>query len=457
MTSDAVGLEIVSRVTGYKVRKGNFAPNSPNLPQRIIILGEGNQADQATMPIDTETEITSAKQAGEQFGFGSPIHSVMRILRPPSGGGVGGIPTIVIAQAVAAGATGRQVDITPSGTATGTGTHTVVIAGRTGLDGVSYDFVVNEGDTVADVCDAITAAINGVLSSPASAADNTTDVQVSSKWKGLTSQDLEVEVKTNGFDIGITYATAQAVAGSGTPSISTGLNLFENDGNTIVVNCYGTVTSIMDALEAFNGIADPETPTGRYAGTIFKPFVAFTGSTADDPSSITDTRKNDMTISIAPAPGSDGLPYEAAANVAVLEAPLAQNNPHLDTAGQAYPDMPTPEGSIGTMADFTNRDAIVKKGCSTVDKVGGRYVIQDLVTTYHPVGEVVPQFRYVRNLIVDWNIRFKYRVKEEIHVDDHVITSDSTTVDAPKVIKPKGWKAILANFADELALDALQE
>ena len=96
------------------------------------------------------------------------------------------------------------------------------------------------------------------------------------------------------------------------------VHLFGNVWNTVVVNSYGTNSTTMAALEAFNGIPDPTNPTGRYQGTVMKPFIAITGSVADNESAVTDLRLNNVTIAIAPAPLSTGLALEAAANMTLL-------------------------------------------------------------------------------------------------------------------------------------------
>lgn len=454
MASDAVGSERISKIVGYKIVKGNFSNSTPNLPQRIAILGEANNANQSTLDTDATT-VTSAQDAGEKYGYGSPIYHVMRILRPNSGGGVGGIPTVVYAQAAAGGAAYKVIDVTPTGTATGNGTHTIIIGGRTGMDGTSYDVNIETGDVAADITEKIADVINNVLGAPVTASDYVTSkVTLTSKWKGLTAEDLTVTVNTNDNVLGITYAVASTQSGAGTPSIAAALALFGNDWNTIVVNTYGTVTTIMDALQAFNGIPDPSNPTGRYAAILMKPFIALTGSVAEDPSAITDARLDDVTIAICPAPLSDGFQFEAAANMAALFARQAQDSPHLDVSGQSYPDMPTPL-IIGDMADYENRDLFVKKGCSTVDLVGGRYQVQDFVTTYHPVGEIPPQFRYCRNLNIDFNVRFGYYLLELINVVDHAIADDQTTVTASNVVKPKQWKQIVSKYADSLSQRAI--
>jgi len=453
MASDAVGSERVSRVVGYKITKGNFSNTTPNLPHRIAVIAEANNANQASLSL-TPKEITTLQQAGQFYGYGSPIYTILRILRPTGGDGVGGIPVVVYPQAEAGGASAKVILVSASGVATGNGTHKLKIAGRDGVDGTFYDLNIVTGDSSASIALKISNAINAVLGSPMQAYNSGYDAILTSKWKGLTANDLNVVVDRGDFTLGLTYTVVNQTAGSATPSVQPALDLFGASWNTIVVNSYGAVSAVMSTLEAFNGIPDPSTPSGRYAALIMKPFIAITGSVADDPSSVTDPRLNNVTIAIAPAPGSTGLPMEAAANATLLFARQAQDNPNLDIAGSFYPDMPTPI-SIGSMVVYTFRDSIVKKGCSTVDLVAGRYQVQDFVTTYHPIGEIVPQFRYCRNLNIDFNVRFGYYLLEQIHVVNHSISKDGDTVSANKVVKPKQWDAVLSGYADDLALRAL--
>lgn len=444
--NDAVGSERISTIVGYKIIKGDFGETTPNLPQRIAIFGEANTANQGTLNTDKK-EITSAQQAGELYGFGSPIHVMMRILRPLQGSGIGGIPTIVLAQA-SSGAAEKIFTVTPSGTATKNGTHFVKIGGRDGLDGQFYAINIVTGDTVAEIKVKITDAINAVLGSTMTAVATVGESTLTSKWTGLTADSITVEVDTNDVDLGIDYVTVSTQSGSGTPSVQDALDQFGQEWVTIVVNSYGIESTVVDTLEAFNGIPDPVSPTGRYAGIVFKPFFAITGSVADNDTAFTDTKKPEVTIAIAPAPLSKGMPMEAAANMALLYGRQAQDNPELDVQNRFYVDMPTPD-NIGSMEDYENRDLFVKKGNSTVELVAGRYKIKDFVTTYHPDGELPPQFRYVRNLNIDFNFRFGYLLLEAINVLDHVLADDFDFVSADKVIKPKQWKAILFTYIED--------
>lgn len=457
MASSAVSEELISTVVGYKIKKGTPETVTQNLPQRIAILCEVNEDFQSSVNFDEGVEITSAQQAGTLFGYGSPAHSIMRILRPVSGSGVAGIPTIVYPQEKASGATSRILDIAPSGVADKNATHTVIVNGRTTLDGASYNFTVNTGDTAAEITQKIEDAINGVEGCSFTASNDSYSVTAETKWKGLTAQEANIEIDTNGVDAGITYTVNEDQAGAGTPSVGSALANFGENWNTVVINSYGFETTTLDLLEDFNGIPDPENPTGRFASTIMRPFFAFTGfvtSTISTITAITDARKDEVTIVPCPAPGSNGFSFEAAANAALLYAPLAQNNPQLDLQNKSYVDMPTP-ATIGTMADYLNRDSYVLKGTSTCALEGGKYVIKDFVTTYHPVGENPPQFRYVRSLTIDLNIYFRYKILEGLNVMNKAIASNNSIVSATNVIKPIQWKQLLISFADQLALDAL--
>jgi phage tail sheath gpL-like len=455
MSSNAVTLDRISRIVGYKITKGNFNVSSPNLPQRIAILAEANEPYQANLSLLPQ-QITSSQQAGSLFGGGSPIHMIARILFGQSGDGIGGIPVYVYPQAKAPGAAAKLLKITPVGVATANITHYVKIAGRDNVDGQYYAINILVGDNAAQVAQKIEDAIVAVYGAPVRADADAYEVILSSKWNGLTADGLSVTVDTNGNAAGMTYTVTSPQSGSGTPSIAGALAQFGTDWNTIVLNSYGLEATTIAALMAFNGIPDPTSPSGRYAGIIMKPFIAISGSVSDDPSAITDAYPNDVTIAVAPAPGSLALPMEAAANMTALFAVQAQNDVNLDVAGRSYPDMPvSPTWASASMATYTNRDAIVKKGCSTVNVVAGKYQVQDFVTTYHPAAEIPPQFRYCRNLNIDFNIRYTYYLQELIYVVDHSIANDDDTVTANNVVKPKTWKGQVDEMAIDLTLRGL--
>ena len=61
------------------------------LPQRIGIFGQGS--DSATYA-EEKKQIFSAAEAGQTYGYGSPIHLAALQLLPANGDGVGSIPLL---------------------------------------------------------------------------------------------------------------------------------------------------------------------------------------------------------------------------------------------------------------------------------------------------------------------------------------------------------------------------
>jgi phage tail sheath gpL-like len=452
--SNAVGQERVSRVTGYSLSRGFFTDETPNLPQLVAVFGEANTANQTGLTTD-KVEITTAQQAGERFGFGSPLHQMFRILRPPNGGGIGGIRTFAFPQISDQAATPSTRIITITGTATANTTHTALINGRTSVDFQTYTYAVVNGDTATVIAGKIVAAVNSVIGAPVIASNALGVITFTSKWEGETAEELNVSFNTGSVSAGLTYSQTGTTAGSGVVSLAASLNQFGSDWYTSVINPYGE--SQFDALEQFNGTPAVDNPIGRYNGLIFMPFMAYFGSTLSSLASIltitnNSARLNQVTNVLCPAPNSEGFSFEAAANVALLVARQHQDSPHTDINAQPYPDMPVPtNGDIGD----DNRDVLVKNGASTVILNNGRYEIQDLVTTYHPAGETPLIFSYSRNLNIDFNISFRYRLLEERFVRDKALIPDDQITQVPNTIKPKDWRAIIFGLFDELGLDAV--
>jgi phage tail sheath gpL-like len=457
--STAIGLQRQSRVSGYQLNPGGFENDFTNLPQIVSLFGEANTANQGTISTNA-LQITSATQAAQVYGYGSPIHQAARILFPISGDGIGGIPVFAMAQLTPGGSSATTIVWTITGTATANATHQFIVNGRNGIDAQLYSYSVATGDTPTAIATKAVNAINAVLGSPVTAANTAGVITLTTVWAGATSALVNTTVDNGGTAAGVTYAQTSKTAGAGVVDLTATLAQFETVWYTTVINPYIDATTL-GILEAFNGVPSVQTPTGQYAGDIFTPFMAFFGSTASTVSAlqaITDitARKAQVTNVLCPAPASAGMNWEAAANMVTLFCPVMQNTPQLDVNALSYPDMPIPSnGLIGDMSAYNNRDLLVKSGCSTVTLVNGAYQVQDLVTTYHPAGEVPLQFNYCRNLNLDWNVKDGYSVLENLFVKDKVIVADNQTITATGVIKPKEWKGVLFGYFDDLAEAAL--
>lgn len=449
--STAISSDRVSRVVGYKLKTANFSPDTPNLPQRIAVLGEANDANQSgltTAPFDFVT----AKEVGDEFGYGSPLYAIARILRPVSGNVLGGIPTVIYPQVsdVAATATVIKLGIAVATTVTENATHKLVINGRDNIDGHSYSFNVTKGDVQADVQQSLIDAISAVLEAPVTAIASTLDVDVTTKWNGLTSKELNISIDVGEKPAGVVYSEISKTDGSGVVNVATSLALFGVNWNTIVINPYGDTH--WEDLEDFNGVPDPVTPTGRYNPVEFKPFVALSGSvlsTKAELIALTDAsaRKDQVTNVLCPAPNSSGFTWEAAANMAVTWAIIAQDTPHVGNGNRTYFDMPVPtDEDIGDFSSYDNRDYLVKRGCSTVFLKSGKYNVQDFITTYHPDGETPPKFRKVRDLNIDWNIAFGWLIIMDRYIHDKALVGNNDAVSVGDTVSPKQAKQLVISF-----------
>lgn len=457
MGSNAVSQNIITSVIGYELLKGYFNTSSPNLPQNISILAEANTANQSGLSTNAQV-ITSAQQAANLYGYGSPIHGIARILFPLSGSNVP-IPVTVYPQLAAVSSIAKVLTITATGTATNSGTIYLVVNGRETIDGGSYAVNIAKSDTPTIIAGKIVTTLSSVLGAPVTATSATGVVTCTAKWTGLTSNDINISIDLNGTNLGVTYAVATTAAGVGTPSTTgsgNGTALFGSAWNTIVINSYGLVATTMAELELYNGAPDNDNPTGQYSGTIWRPMIALSGTCLDDPTSITSERSTACTIVTCVAPLSLGMPYEIAGNVAYLIANQFQNNPQGDILGQSYPDMPPAAVGVNPqMNSLAFRNECVTSGCSTVLYTGGIYQIADLVTTYDPAGEVPPFYRYARDLNIYWNMEYGYYLLVVANLVGKTITSDNTTTTATNVIKPKLWAGIVANYLTDAGNRAL--
>jgi len=439
--STAVDLSAVARVVGIKTEFVNLrGGNLVNLPQRIAVFGQGNSA--ATYSTD-KFQVTSATQAAERYGFGSPIHLAVQQLLPANGDGVGTIPVTVyplvdgVAAATAAG------DITPSGTATKAGTARVIVNNRQ-----SQAFSIDVGDTVADVVTAVTAAINAILDLPIIASDDTTEVGISAKWAGPSGNDLNISVE-GGEDTGITFAITQPTAGAVNPAIDDALAQIGDVWETLILNCLDIAdTAILDKFQTEG--------EGRWGSLRRKPYICFTGNTAADVAtaiSVSDARKTDRINAQLVAPGSLDLPLVVAARQLSRIAPLAQNNPPHDY-GSRTADGLTP-GTDAQQWDYAQRDQAVKGGSSTIEVKDSVVTLSDIVTFYHPSGDPTPAYRYVVDIVKITNILFNLDLTfANPEWDGAPLIPDSQATTNRTAKKPKMAVAAVASLIDQLALGA---
>lgn len=157
MTIDA---SAVARVVGIETKfEDSRAGSVLFLPQRIAVFAQGATASLYSLD---KWQATSAGAAGQRYGFGSPIHLILRELMPANGDGVGTIPVTVYPLVDHASGVAAAGEIAASGTATKAGSYRLRIGGV-----LSEQFVIPAGavDT-ASVHGKIATAVRAVLEMP---------------------------------------------------------------------------------------------------------------------------------------------------------------------------------------------------------------------------------------------------------------------------------------------------
>lgn len=444
----SVDASAVARVLGISTQFQDLRAGAVQfLPQQIAVIGQGATAS-AGYPL-TPYQITSAAQAAARYGFGSPLHLAALELFPVEGGGVGSIPVVLypLEDDYPAGvaATGS---ITPSGAAGIVASYRVRIAGK-----LSAPFTTAVGDNVATICDKIVAAINAVLEMPMLATDGTTDVDLAAKWAGASGNDLTVEVLDATGEVpsdDITFAIVQPASGAADPDLSAPLALFGSRWNTLVVNCMGP--SNTTALTDLATVGE-----ARWGELVRKPFVAFTGNpeaVVGTATTVTGARTSDRVNAQVVAPGSPNLPLQIAAAHVREIAKLANNNPPTDYGSRQLRTLVP--GSDAVQWDYATRDQAVKAGSSTVEKKNGFVCISDVVTMYHPAGEVPPAYRYVVDIIKLMNVIYNLELEFANPAWDGapLIPDDQPTVN-PNARKPRSAKVAVNRILDSLGLEAI--
>lgn len=432
---------VVGIDTHFKDLRGGAAQS---LPQHIAILAQANTASAgfSTLP----KRITNAAEAAATYGFGSPIHLAALELFPPTGGGVGSIPVTVLPLGDDGAGVVASGTITPVGAAASSATYYARIAGI-----LSAPIAIVSGDTVAAQVALIVAAINAVLQMPALAVDATTAVTINAKWKGTTGNELKVEMlDSNLVSAAALFTIVNPASGASDPSIVTALTGIGSEWITMVINQFhGTNTTVLGLL-ATKGEA-------RWDQQVRRPFVAFCGndeSTLATAIATPNARKTDRTNSQLVSPGSVHLPVQIAAAQVREIAKVANDNPPTDYGSRRVTTLLP--GLDSVQWDYATRDAAVKAGSSTVETKNGIVCISDVVTFYHPDGEVPPAYRHVVDIVklqtIIYNVDLEFAQPEW---DGAPLIPDGQPTVNPNARRPSSAKAALFRIIDGLALEAI--
>ena len=446
--STAISASSRASILGVKTQFKNLRPSgSQFLQKRIAVIGVPNELD--VVQGEDKQLITSSVQAGNLYGWGSPLHLVAKELFPDNGDGVGSIPVTFYPIWAGIGLDGSDVKLDIANTASQDEIWHVEINNVR-----CADFLVEAGDndSTPALYTRLAESINAVLDIHVIAEDNTTSVNCSSKWGGSSSnvvnEDSYVFVGPEGSTTQFT-STNQELHNSN-PDITPALNQIGEVWETFVINCMEVEdTDTLDILQEFG--------EGRWLPFVDLPFLSFCGDvnpTVSNAIAIPNSRKTDRVNCQINIPGSLDLPFLIAARAVARIAIIADSNPPksyqrslLDTRNIA------PSGLEWTPLE---RDQALKAGSSTSEIVSGDPSLVDVVTFYHPDGESDPAWRYAVSHVKVWEIN--YSTKQIFEGDDWaaapLIPDDQATTNK-EAKKPKMAKAAIAEMIDNLALSAI--
>ncbi|MEI7145097.1 phage tail sheath subtilisin-like domain-containing protein [Pectobacterium brasiliense] len=189
--------------------------SAPAQQHKILVIGQ--QLATGTAAALTQNRITSDSTADNLYGRGSMLAEMLKTLRK------GNSYTETWAMGIedlAAGNAGTA-EVTITGTATAAGTLALLVCGVTVQVGVSA------ADTAENVAAAIVSAVNAVATLPVTAAvkaDAAGTVVLTAKWKGQTTNDLDVRVNYyvgEQTPAGLSVTATAFTGGTGTPDMST--------------------------------------------------------------------------------------------------------------------------------------------------------------------------------------------------------------------------------------------
>ena len=432
----------LARALGIIVQQTEFAPGRVNnLPSVVAVFGQGSTG---TVYSTDKAQVFSASEVGDTYGYGSPLHLAMEQLFPSDGRpGVTGVPVIVYPLQDDGAGAAADGSITATGTATKTASYFVRAAGI-----LSAQFTVLDGEDGTDLEDRINDAINAVIAMPITSVVTLDVVDVTSKWKGVSANDIVVEVI--GPDNGITFGIVQPTGGAANPLLTTALAQLGNNWTTHPINCMEPTDTV--TLDAFANNNE-----GRWGPLVRRMYQAFVGSTEASVTTaiaVTDARKTDRTNVQIPAPGSVNLPLQIAARAVAQIAGRAQNNPPRAYGGLQLTGLIP--GTDGEQWDFNQADTAIKGGSGSTKVIDSVIELDNVVTMYYPTGDNNPIYRYVNDITKIQNVVFNLDILYSTDPwGSAVLIPDGQATTNTAAVRPSTAKTNQAALADNLGLAAI--
>ncbi|HHT0133063.1 TPA: phage tail sheath subtilisin-like domain-containing protein [Klebsiella michiganensis] len=212
--------------------------SAPAQSRKIIVIGQQSATGTATALMSNR--ITSDGTADQLYGKGSMLAGMLKTLRKANS------YTEVWAMGladIAAGAAAKS-ELTITGPATVAGTLALLV------NGISVQVGVSADDTADTIATAIITAVNKLPDTQVTAAlkaDSTTIVTLTTNWKGVTGNAMDVRLNYYTGEqtpAGVAVAMTAFTGGTGTPDIAAVVAALGDDWYTDIVFPYNDTQSL---------------------------------------------------------------------------------------------------------------------------------------------------------------------------------------------------------------------
>ncbi|RLM05044.1 phage tail protein [Gibbsiella quercinecans] len=341
--------------------------SAPAQQHKILVIGQQLASGSATAL--TQNRITSDSTADNLYGRGSMLAEMLKTLRKANSY----TETWALGiDDIAAGAA-ASAELAVTGTATAAGTLALLVCGVTVQVGVSAD------DTAATVATAIVAAVNAVATLPVTAAvkaDVAGTVVFTAKWKGQTTNDLDVRLNYyvgEQTPAGLSVEATAFTGGTGTPDMSAVVAALGDEWFNHIVCPFNDVASLNTLRDELLDRWGPMRMVEAIAYTAVRGTHAATGTWGNNRNDFLITS---MGTNLAPQPA-----YLWAASYAGIGAYYLAIDPARPLQTLALPGILAPAKEVRW--DMSERNLLLFDGVAThyVD-AGGNVCIEREITTY---------------------------------------------------------------------------
>lgn len=399
-----------------------FGEAGGNLISKVNVIAVYDPAKTSVVD-EVPIQILNAADAGDRFGFGWPLH---RLIKKVFKGSQGAGEVWATPQAETTTQSAGEVEWTGATTAAGT------VYLRLGNELYAVD--IPSGSSIEETSDAVVAFVNAVADTPVVASKTavTFETVFTAKAKGLEGDNMPITINADvaaneALPTGLTTVITAMTGGAGTPDIDDALNGMGtgDDVNQLnfshIVHGYGLVTAELDKIGIYVGLGDAF--NGCYSKLVNRPFVSLNADTDTGAAAltalqvITDARLSDRANGILGCPDEDEIPTELAAEATGIMARMAQNVPGENYTGQPL----TGVGKRSTSAnrwtkDYSGgREVAVDNGISPSRVISEQLYLQNIITFFRPAN--IPSesngYRSFRSIMVLRNINNDLRATFE--------------------------------------------